>query len=100
VELAPLFSCFSKMKRAVRTLIRIIAAGLFVFGALEIGLEVAHHQVQVRNHVDPVTTNVWHYIIGAILIVVAVILFLGSESLAEQLTDDVDDTDDNGDTEK
>lgn len=79
------------MKRAVRTLIRIIGAALILFGALEIGLELVHHQVQVRNHVEPVHTNFWHYIIGAILIGVGVILFLGSESLADQLTDDIDD---------
>ena len=79
------------MKRAVCTLIRIIAAALFVFGALEIGLEVAHHQVQVRNHVEPIKTNVWRYIIGAVLFVVGVILFLGSESLADQLTDDIEE---------
>jgi len=79
------------MKRAVRTLIRIIAVGLLVFGALEIGLEIAHHQVQVRDHIAPIKTNIWHYIIGAGLILTGVILFAGSESLAEQLTDDIDE---------
>lgn len=79
------------MKRAVRTLIRIIAVALLVFGALEIGLEIEHHQVQVRNHVEPIKTNVWRYIIGAILFAVGVILFLGSESLADQLTDDIEE---------
>lgn len=79
------------MKRAVRTLIRIIAVALLVFGALEIGLEIAHHQVQVRNHVEPIHTNVWRYVIGGILFVAGVVLFLGSESLAEQLTDDIEE---------
>jgi divalent metal cation (Fe/Co/Zn/Cd) transporter len=79
------------MKRAVRTLIRIIAAALIIFGALEIGLEAAHHQVQVHEHAQTIQTNFWHYIIGAILIVVGAILFLGSESLADQLTDDIDE---------
>jgi drug/metabolite transporter (DMT)-like permease len=79
------------MKRAVRTLIQIIAGGLMVFGALEIGLEIAHHQVQVHNHVDPIATNVWRYIIGAVLLLLGIILFAGSESLAEQLTDDIDE---------
>jgi hypothetical protein len=79
------------MKRAVRTLIRIIAGGFMAFAALEIGLELEHHQIQVQNHVDPVTTNVWHYVIGAVLFAIGVVLFLGSESLAEQLTDDIDD---------
>jgi drug/metabolite transporter (DMT)-like permease len=79
------------MKRAVRTLIQIIAAGLMIFGALEIGLELEHHAVQVRNHVEPVETNIWRYIIGALLLLVGVILFAGSDSLAEQLTDDIDE---------
>ena len=79
------------MKRAVRTLIRIVAVALLVFGALEIGLEVAHHQIQVRNQVEPIHTNVWRYVIGAILFVVGVIFFLGSESLADQLTDDIEE---------
>ena len=79
------------MKRSVRTLIQIIAAALFVFGALEIGLEIAHHQVQVRDHVNPIQTNIWRYVIGALLFVVGIILFLGANSLAEQLTDDIED---------
>jgi drug/metabolite transporter (DMT)-like permease len=82
------------MKRPVRTLIQIIAAGLMVFGALEIGLEIEHHQIQVRNHVSPVKTNLWHYIIGVGLLLLGVILFAGSESLADQLTDGIDDTED------
>lgn len=81
------------MKRPVRTLIQIIAAAVMIFGALEIGLEIERHAIQVRNHVEPVQTNIWHYIIGAGLLVVGVILFAGSNSLAEQLTDDFDDND-------
>jgi drug/metabolite transporter (DMT)-like permease len=79
------------MKRAVRTLIQIIAAGLMIFGALEIGLEIAHHQVQVHNHVDPVKTDIWRYVSGAVLFLLGMILFAGSNSLAAQLTDDIDD---------
>jgi drug/metabolite transporter (DMT)-like permease len=79
------------MKRAVRTLIQIVAVGLMVFGVLEIVLEIAHHQMQMRHHVSPVRTNVWRYFIGAVLLVVGTVLFAGSDSLAEQLTDDIDD---------
>ena len=82
------------MKRPVRTLIQIIAVCLMIFGLLEIALEFAHHQVQVREHVSPIKTNIWRYIIGAALPLMGIILFLGSNSLAEQLTDDIDDTDD------
>jgi len=79
------------MKRAVRTLIQIIAAGLMLFGVLEIGLEFAHHQVQIRDHIEPIKTNIWRYIIGVALFAVGVILFAGSDSIAEQLTDDIDE---------
>ena len=82
------------MKRPVRTLIQIIAVCVMIFGLLEIGLEFAHHQVQVREHVNPIKTNIWRYIIGGALPVLGIILFLGSNSLAEQLTDDIDDTND------
>ena len=79
------------MKRPVRTLIQIIAAGLMLFGVLEIGLEFAHHQVQIREHIEPIKTNIWRYIIGVALFVVGVFLFAASDSLAEQLTDDIDE---------
>ena len=79
------------MKRAVRTLIQIVAVGLMIFGLLEIGLEFAHHEVQVRHHVSPVHVNLWRYFLGAVLLVVGTVLFAGSDSLADQLTDDDDD---------
>jgi hypothetical protein len=82
------------MKRPVRTLIQIIAVAVMIFGLLEIGLEIAHHEIQVRDRVDPIKTNVWRYVIGVGLLAVGFILFAGSNSLAEQLTDDIDDTDD------
>jgi len=85
------------MKRAVRSVIHLIAAGLVCFGALEICFEIAHHAIQVHKHIEPVETNIWHYIIGVVLIVVGAILFLGAESLAEQLTDEPDDTDNTDD---
>lgn len=87
------------MKRPVRTLIQILAVCMVIFGLLEIGLEIAHHHIQVRDHVNPVKTSVWSYIIGALLLVIGFILFAGSNSLAEQLTDDIDDTD-NADDDK
>ena len=68
-----------------------------IIALLEVGLEIAHHQIQVRNHVNPIKTNVWRYVIAAVLMVVGFILFAGSNSLAEQLTDDIDDTDDTND---
>ncbi len=82
------------MKRPVRTLIQVVAIATLLFGVLEIGLEIAHHQVQVREHVDPIKTNYWSYVIGGALLPVGFILFAGANSLAEQLTDDIDDGDD------
>jgi hypothetical protein len=79
------------MKRSVRTLIRLIAAALMVFGALEAGMEIEHYAMQMHNNVSPVKTNIWHYIIGGVLLVAGIILFAGSDSLAEQLTDDIDE---------
>ncbi len=84
------------MKRPVRTLIQVVAVCIVIFGLMEIGLEIARHHIQVSHHVDPIKTNVWSYLIGAALLIVGFILFAGSNSLAEQLTDDIDDdTDEN-----
>ena len=84
------------MKRPVRTLIQIIGVAMVFFGVLEIILELAHHHIQVRDHVNPVKNNIWSYVIGALLLPLGFILFAGSNSLAEQLTDDIDDDDDQG----
>ena len=73
------------MKRAVRSLIRLIALGLFVFGGMEIILEYVRH----RMRQTPI--SVWHCVIGSILIVLGVTAFATSAKLAEQLTDDFEE---------
>ncbi len=73
------------MKRAVRAIIRLIAAGLIVFGGMEIGLEL------VRRRVQKAEISVWHCILGVVLIGLGVLIFAVSASLAEQLTDDFDE---------
>jgi hypothetical protein len=73
------------MRRAVRSIICIVAAALIIFGVLEIGLEFA------RDHTHHTGISVWHCVIGAVLILVGLILIAGSGSLAEQLTDDIED---------
>jgi divalent metal cation (Fe/Co/Zn/Cd) transporter len=73
------------MRRAVRNLIRFIAAGLVIFGGLEIGLEV------MRDRLHKAGINLWHCFVGTILIVAGVLLFAVSARLAEQLTDDIDE---------
>jgi hypothetical protein len=75
------------MRRAVRSIICFVAAALIVFGGLEIGLEYARH----RTHHTEI--SLWHCVIATSLIVVGIVLFAGSESLAEQLTDDIEDGD-------
>ena len=70
------------MKRAVRTLIRIIAAALVVFGALAAGLEFARDRLQEAN------ASRGPLILGGVLIVVGIALFATSARLAEMFTDD------------
>lgn len=73
------------MKRAVRSIICFIGAALIIFGGLEIGLEYVRHRTH-HTEISP-----WRCVIGAVLIVIGVILFLGSDSLADQLTDDIEE---------
>jgi ethanolamine transporter EutH len=73
------------MKRAVRVLIRVVAAGLLVFGGMEIGLEYMRHRVQ------KVQISLWHCVISAVLVALGVVLFAASARLAEQFTDDIDE---------
>lgn len=73
------------MKRAVRAILRLIAAGLLVFGGLELGLEF------MRRRVHKAQISLWHFVIGAVLIALGVLLFAVSARLAEQLTDDFDE---------
>ena len=73
------------MRRAVRNLIRFIAAGLIIFGGLEICLEV------VRDQMRKTGISVWHCVVGSILIFSGGILFAVSAKLAEHLTDDFEE---------
>lgn len=71
------------MKRAVRTLIRIIAAALIVFGGLELGLEYARQRSSAFS---------WGQIIlGLVLIATGIGLFAFSAKLAEKFTDDFEE---------
>jgi hypothetical protein len=73
------------MKRAVRAIIRLTAAGLSVLGGMEIGLEWVRHRMHKAD------ISLWHYIFGAVLIGLGVLIFAASASLAERLTDDFDE---------
>ena len=73
------------MNRAVRFVIRLIAAGVILFGGLEIALEYLRHRMKNAE------ISVWQCIIGGILIVLGSFLFWASAWLAEHLTDDSDE---------
>jgi hypothetical protein len=76
------------MKRAVRTLIRLVAAGLLVFGGMELGLE---GYVYMRHQRSGAEISPWYCIIGAVLIVLGAILFAASSKLAHKLAGDLDE---------
>jgi len=73
------------MKRAVRSLIRFIAAGLIGVGIIEMGLEF------VRRRTIATELKLWPWIIGAVLIVSGIALFATSARLAEKFTDDFEE---------
>ena len=73
------------MKRVVRSFIRLIAAGMILFGGIEIAFDFINHRLHKTG------LSVWAWIIGIVLIALGVFLILASESLAEQLTDDIED---------
>ena len=73
------------MKRAVRSLIRIIAAGLIGFGIIELVFEI------VSQRAKGTAINAWHLIIGSLLIVLGIVMFVTSTRLAKKLTADFDE---------
>jgi hypothetical protein len=75
------------MKRAVRNIIRLLAAGLIVFGGMEAGLEF------MKDRLRQTEINNWHYIIGSLLVVCGMALFAISSGLAARVTGDYDDDD-------
>lgn len=79
-------------QRGVRSLLLLIAFGMVVIGALQVGLEYVQHHVKGLE-LDPKTCAVW-----IALAVAGVILTAASGSLARRITgDDEDDEDDDGD---
>lgn len=74
------------MRRAVRKVLRLAAVCIVVLGLMGLGLEF------VNQRLHPGTAlNGWRITLGLLAIGVGVLLFLASPSLAEQLTDDVDE---------
>lgn len=72
------------MKRAVRSVIWLVAAALAMLGALGIGLEFVRHRMQGAPF------SIWHIALDVLAILAGVFFFLAADSLAEQLTDDID----------
>jgi hypothetical protein len=62
----------------------LVAAGLALLGGLGIGLEYVRHRMQ------GVPSSYWSIGLDVLAILAGVFLFLAAESLAEQLTDDID----------
>jgi uncharacterized membrane protein len=79
------------MQRAVRTIIRLVAAGLIVFGGMQAGLEFMRHRVKNAE------TSPWQYIIGFLLIVLGATLSATSSRIADRLTDESDESNESGD---
>jgi hypothetical protein len=73
------------MKRAVRTVIRFIAAGMVIVGGMNVGLEFVRRQVQEAD-LDP-----WRLAIGLLAVVAGIALFAASAALAAKMTDDIDE---------
>ncbi|HEU5123406.1 MAG TPA: hypothetical protein VFW05_05005 [Verrucomicrobiae bacterium] len=73
------------MKRAIRNLIRFIAAGLITFGGMEIGLEIMRHRLQNAE------IGVRQCVIGSALIIIGAMLLAFSSRLADRLSDDLDE---------
>ena len=73
------------MKRAVRTVIRLIAAGIIVIGSMSIVLEFARYKLQ---RAEP---DIWQFLLGSFAIVAGLALFAASSRLAARWTRDADD---------
>jgi len=73
------------MKRAVRSLTRIIAAAFILFGVIEIVLEYA------RDRLPDAKISRWQIAIGSLLIVAGIVLLAVSAKLAEKLADDFEE---------
>jgi hypothetical protein len=73
------------MKRAVRTVLRLVAAGLILFGVLALGLEFLHQRLPEGG------ISIWRCFLGVLLLVLGGTLYALSARLAEQFTDDFDE---------
>ena len=73
------------MKRAVRSILRLVAAGLVVVGGMEIGLEFVRHRLRGS------TLSVWRCLLGAVLMIAGGVVFAASGRLAERLCEEFEE---------
>jgi len=73
------------MKRAIRTLLRLVAAGFIVFGGMTIGLAL------MRRRTPKAEASSWPFVLGAVLTALGMVLFWASGRLAERLADDFEE---------
>ena len=73
------------MKRVVRIVIRLIAAGIIVIGVMGLGLELARFKQHRPDF------GVWHCVFDFLSVALGVVLFAASSKLANQMTDDFDE---------
>lgn len=65
--------------------IRLIAAGIIVVGGMSAGLEF------VRQRMQGTELSLWRVILGVLGVVIGLVLFAVSTSLAAKLTDDIEE---------
>ena len=65
--------------------LRLIATGVIVVGGMNAGLEYVRHRMQ------GVEVNLWRFCLSLLGIVLGLVLFAVSTSLAERMTDDIDE---------
>ncbi|MFO1475288.1 MAG: hypothetical protein U1F98_01395 [Verrucomicrobiota bacterium] len=70
------------MRRALRRTIRTVAAGLGLMGLISLGLDFAKYRLRGT------APGVWSVLGGAVLVILGIVVFAISASLAEQWADD------------
>jgi hypothetical protein len=73
------------MKHAVRTVIRLIVAGIIIVGGMNVGLEYVRHRMHGTE------TSLLRVGLGMLGVVLGLILVATSSSLAERMTDDFEE---------
>jgi hypothetical protein len=70
------------VKRAIRTVLRLIASGFVVFGGMQLALEFVRHRLRGSE------ISLWQCSLGAIFVVLGLVLFGYSARIAQKWADD------------